>query len=590
MKRIIYLISIALLAVGVTSCELETDPKSSADQEAVFSIYGLAEKAVIGIYETFGQEQSYRGRYLLYYGMNSDIEWMNNMDPNKLSDRKHELVGYAATPTNSEMNSEKNAWAMMYQGIERANLCIEGLRKDGNVENDADMAYLLGEALTLRALLHHDLIKGWGDVPARFSPVKADNIYMARTDRDEIYKQLLADLKEAEEIVPWAGEVAQTQTTERVNKAFVKGLRARIALHAGGYSQRMDGTVRKSNDPELESTKMYELAKQECIEIIESGSQTLGTFLENFQRICKENTTVGAESIWEIPFADGRGRVMYNLGVEHKSKDQYTGQPKGGVNGPLPYLFYDYDMEDVRRDITCVPYQWSNEENSIQELRSAKSWCFGKLRYEWMDRYVTSTNDDGVNWQYMRLAEIYMMAAEAVNEIDGPSAAAQYLAPIVERALPADKASEYMAAATATKESFFDAIVEQNAFEFAGESLRKADLIRWNLLKVKLDEAKEKMTRLSNLEGEYADLPIYLYWENQGEDLIIYGLNHGDSDEEGEALGYASRTRWFGIDDKGVEKLPLGLIDAIYQNNPDENQYWPIWQYFIDNSNGMLTN
>lgn len=47
--------------------------------------------------------------------------------------------------------------------------------------------------------------------------------------------------------------------------------------------------------------------------------------------------------------------------------------------------------------------------------------------------------------------------------------------------------------ATTDHDAFFNAIVEQRAFEFAGESLRKADLIRWNLLKTKLDEAKDKM-------------------------------------------------------------------------------------------------
>ena len=34
-----------------------------------------------------------------------------------------------------------------------------------------------------------------------------------------------------------------------------------------------------------------------------------------------------------------------------------------------------------------------------------------------MNRRVTSTNDDGINWQYMRLADVYLMAAEAINEL-----------------------------------------------------------------------------------------------------------------------------------------------------------------------------
>jgi ABC-type molybdate transport system permease subunit len=88
-------------------------------------------------------------------------------------------------------------------------------------------------------------------------------------------------------------------------------------------------------------------------------------------------------------------------------------------------LFYDYDKDDIRRDITCVPYYWDggvkvNETQAsggYQVPNKLSQWYFGKLRYEWMSRVVTSTNDDGVNWQVMRLADVYLMAAEAIRAI-----------------------------------------------------------------------------------------------------------------------------------------------------------------------------
>jgi hypothetical protein len=247
-------------------------------------------------------------------------------------------------------------------------------------------------------------------------------------------------------------------------------------------------------------------------------------------------------------------------------------------------------VDDIRRDITCVPYEWSKElvaGKAKQQLRSLKSWCFGKLRYEWMNRIVTSTNDDGVNWQYMRMADVYLMAAEAMNELDGASAAAPYLKPVLDRALPAAKVTAYMSKATASKTAFFNAIVEQRALEFAGETLRKADLIRWNLLKEKLDEAKSKMTQLANRTGAYADLPVKLYYRTaaDGETLEVYGLNHGDTDDEGAALGYESSVDWI-----TPGKLEESLINVLYTQDPNQHQFWPIWQTFIDSSNGMLSN
>lgn len=592
MKKIVYISLLSLSLTGLmSSCDLDAPSQSALDSSVIFSTPSLAEAAVMGIHQSFGETNSYRGRFLPYYGINSDVEWINNMEPTKMPDAgKYDLCTYAATATNTQMNTTNNAYAKFYEGIERANQAIVGLRNYGNVETNATMAQLLGEALTLRAVLYLDLVKGWGDVPARFEPITTETMYQGRADRDVIYKQLLADLEEASNLVTWPNGSSVTQSVERVNKAFVKGLRARIALYAGGYSQRTDG-IRLSNDPELSRTSMYTIARDECLDVINHCPSLANlVFKDNFLRLCQDVVSAGAESLWEIPFSDGRGRVLYTFGVKHNAKDQYTQQAQGGVNGPLPYLFYDYDVEDIRRDITCVPYDWSKElvnGRSKQELRSVKSWCFGKLRYEWMNRIVTSTNDDGVNWQYMRLADVYLMAAEAINELEGPANAAQYLKPILDRALPAAKVSAYMASATASKDAFFNAIVDQRAFEFAGESLRKADLIRWNLLKVKLDEAKDKMMKLARREAPYNDLPEKLYYQTaeDGETLMIYGLNHGDTDEAGEALGYESNTTWL-----STEKLEDALINALYTQNPDENQVWPIWQTFIDSSNGMLSN
>ena len=163
-------------------------------------------------------------------------------------------------------------------------------------------------------------------------------------------------------------------------------------------------------------------------------------------------------------------------------------------------MYYDYDVDDIRRDITCVPYEWSKEltnGNSKQELRGIDKWCFG----------VTSTNDDGINWQYMRLADVYLMAAEAINALDGPAAAAPYMKAILDRVLPAEKVTALMTKYTASADAFFNGIVEQRGLEFAGEALRKADLVRWGIIDQKMAEAQQKLRDLANRQGAYADLP-----------------------------------------------------------------------------------
>ncbi|WP_027377886.1 RagB/SusD family nutrient uptake outer membrane protein [Kaistella palustris] len=599
MKNYLIISGLALASVFASCSDfaddfLTTESPSSLDEAKIFSTPGLAAGAVDGIKIPFGDTESYRGRFLPWYGMNTDTEWYNSSE--STSNDKADLATYDAKPNNSEMNKVTNVWATgMYAGIERANICIRGLRTYGNPTPGSELGYLLGESLTLRAVYYADLLKAWGDVPARFEPITPETVYLPKSSRDIIYKQIIADLGEAETLVPWPNGNAATSSVERVNKAFVKGLRAKLALAASGYQQYPDG-VRRSNDPELTVQKMYTLALQECRDVINSGTAKLEPSFEGlWKKYNQENTAAGGESLWEIPFGAGRGRMLFTFAVNHTNVDQYqaNGSNKGGQGGPLPTVFYDYDVKDLRRDVTCVPYKWGAPSSTVltngfptakQELGALNRWYFGKYRYEWMNRRVTSTNDDGVNKMYMRYGEVLLMAAETANELEGPSAAAVYLKMLRKRAFSAEdqavKVDAYINSLS-SKTAMFNAIVREQEFEFTGEMERKQALIRWNLLGTKMAEAKLAMTDLKNRTGAYADVPSVLYYKYAPDNvsLIIYGLNRGEFNDPG--AGYTSFA-WTTLSDS--------KISSLYRNNPDTKQFWPIWQVFLDSSNGLLVN
>ena len=169
MKNKIKISLFSLTLIGLASCDMDAPTLSTLDESTMFSTYALAEAEVMSVNVSFGETNSYRGRYLPYYGLNTDVEVGNSPDLSKAGDdNKNDLWNYDTKATNGQMNTDNNAYAMFYQGIERANLAINGIRKYGNIENNADMRHLLGEALTLRAILYNDLTKAWGDVPARF--------------------------------------------------------------------------------------------------------------------------------------------------------------------------------------------------------------------------------------------------------------------------------------------------------------------------------------------------------------------------------------------------------------------------------------
>ncbi|MCX2838222.1 RagB/SusD family nutrient uptake outer membrane protein [Salinimicrobium sp. MT39] len=593
MKNLFKIFSVLLLIFVVVSCEddfldedfLEAPANSTLDKSTIFSTLDLAKGAVDGILEPMGQTNSYRGRWIPYYGFNTDVEY-NYSSGSEGSDA--DLLYYDAKPSNSRMNTDNNAWAMMYQGIERANIAIENLRLFGNPEPGNAFGQLLGAALTYRAIYYADLMKTWGDVPARFEPISSETLYLPKTSRDTIYKKLIADLGEAATLVAWPNENATTSSVERINKAFVKGFRARLALVAAGYQQYPDG-VRRSNDPDLSVEKMYRLALEEARAVINSGRAHLEPSFEGFWRkYNSEDTNAGGESLWEIPFADGRGRVLFSFAVPHNTVDQFTEQPRGGNAGPTPTIYYDFDEGDTRRDVSAVPFEWGAAVDGIakQELTGINRWYFGKYRYEWMDRKVTSTNDDGVNFIYMRYAEVLLTAAEAANELEGPGAAAPYLKEIRRRAFPSEVHAEKVDAyvdGLGSKEAMFNAIVEEYKYEFTGEMDRKMDLIRWNLLGEKLDEERQELENLANRTGDYVNVPTTLYfkYKEDGITLDVYGLNRGETGNPGpEYTSYS----W---------NQPLDeIINSLYKPgvDPDNRQFWPIWQVFIDASNGQLVN
>lgn len=594
MKNKILISGLLFFALSLFSCDdfaedyLDVKSESSLDESVIFSTPDLAESAVNGIKIPFGETNSYRGRFLPWYGFNTDTEWYNSSE--STSSDKADLAVYDTKPGNSEMNSTNNAWAMMYSGIERANLCIRGLRTYGNPVPDSQLGYLLGEALTLRAVYYADLVKAWGDVPARFEPINSETIYIPKSSRDTIYKQLIKDLEEAATLVPWPNENAKTTSVERINKAFVKGFRARLALAASGFQQYPDG-IRRSNDPELSVEKMYTIALNECKDVIQSGKASLEPSFETFWRkYNQEVVTAGGESLWEIPFAAGRGRMLFTFAVNHANNNQHheNGNNRGGVSGPLPTVFYDFDELDTRRDVTCVPYRYGNAVNGFakQQLGALNRWYFGKYRYEWMTRTVTSNNDDGINKIYMRYAEVLLMAAETANELEGPGSAAVYLKELRMRAFKPEhhtqKVDNYVNG-LGSKTAMFNAIVDEHKFEFTGEMERKQALIRWNLLATNLNLAKAKMTQLKERTGAYENVPTTLHFKYaaDNESLIIYGLNKGEHNSPG--ADYTAFP-W--------DVLSDSKINSIYRAgvNPDNRQFWPIWQVFLDNSNGTLVN
>ena len=620
MKLINKIIGVGMLAtVALTSCSedgLKTPTQSSFDESVVFSNYTLAEYTVFGIYEVFGHTNCHRGRYLPWYGFNTDIELYNNTT----ADEKAQIARYSMTATNGQLNLDNGPYNELMGGIEKANLSIKGIRQYGNPQGDPQMAELLGEALTARALLYTELLKAYGEVPARFEPIGPETIYLNKSDKDIIYKQLLADLEEAFGYMKWPLQSKNTVNTDRPSLAFAKGLYARIALMASGYSLRPAdgavgtgdaGTVRLSNDPELQKDVLYPKALAALKDVIENSGLSLMDFTQLWKEFNNMDVTAGKEVIYVIPSSDTRGRWNYTFAIRTEGNPEWSsGQStnRGGTAGPIPTLYWKYGKEDVRRDMSCVNWKWTlgKDGKNVPVPAGPNDWYFGKFRLEWQNKVpYNGGNDDGIKPVYMRYADILLMAAEIANDPAcgerDETFAKNCLLEVRKRAY---KGNEALATAyvddLAGQDEIFKAIVDERALEFVGEMLRKSDLIRWKLLKTKMDEAKTELKAwMDNAGKDFGPAVWYRYAADGSIELCGYNEKvTTDTAPEGEgwncytdSKGEMSTYFKFISEDSGAySESAQKKLDSFYDVDPDTKQWWPIPAITLTYSQGTLFN
>ncbi|HVT83655.1 MAG TPA: RagB/SusD family nutrient uptake outer membrane protein [Chitinophagaceae bacterium] len=490
----------------VSSCKkyLDQQPITEVGPSFVFSDVAHVQQALASVYSRLVGDQGYGIRLSLYYPLDNDAM----QGPTGAADNdRRDIARYSATPGNAQLLKPFN---QLFQGIEYANICIANiptmdLYSKGSDQQKKQLQRMYGEALTLRAQFYLEAIRNWGDLPAQFQPAAVlalSNPLPGRTDRDSLYNQLLADLKTAEDLVPWRNEISSIgdPNDERITKGAVKGLRARIALYRGGYSLRQDGTMKRSADYKT----YYQIARDECNDIITSGQHALNP---SFKSLWKDQVCAHAVN-------DPDGELMFQAsaigqsGAEDTKLGYYDGprvnnKGNNSVN-PLPTYFYLFDSTDLRRDVTiCHYYTNTNGTRAAQVITNMND---GKYRRDWITNPAISPADAvqyfGLKWQILRYSDVLLMFAEAENEVNGgPTTAAYNAINMVRRrgyGKPINTPDPTVDIPSGLSQSdFFKYIVRERALEFGGEGIRKYDLIRWNLLASAITETRTNLINMS---------------------------------------------------------------------------------------------
>lgn len=660
MKKIFSIIAVTAGALMAASCSdfLDQSSESEHTDGDVWESTYYTSLRVNKLYGALGQDRTYSQDLAIVWNMNSDCELVDGLGNNAtVTSSERGAMNFNMDPGWTKIN---DLWTAMYGIIEDANVNIKNIKESslyasGDKTSKALMQRYLGESLTLRAMVYFDLVRIFGDIPFKTEPSKSDrsNVYLSKTDRDEIMDKLMADLEEAINYLPWADD-ASNFTTEHVTKGYAHGLLGQIALTKAGWAIResaktgyetasnaddktiSDETYPTQRPDETTRNALYQKAIEHFAVLINSGKHGLNpSFGQEWyliNQLILDQTY--RENIFEMPMGENyTGELGYTVGVRLNGRTSEYGYSNstGKMKLTAP-LLYSYKPGDTRRDITISPMEIKDDDGRTIESMLGNApfglyvgkWDPRKMSASWLSNNLVAEakHMTGINPVKMRFANVLLWFAEAMNELYGPTtpnaicglSAYEALAKVHNRAFTVNNgtdekpvlteypqdAKDFLSKARSSKEDMFEAIIQENAWEFAGEGFRKYDLIRWNLLYAKIKEFKQ--TYLNQLtDGTYQE-KVYFNYKNEAKTKLDMssvtwnGIPDGkvENDYAGSVNSFGSSKTDTGKDtqvDTNLPSISSGLTGEYGVELKVKNRYlMPIGSTTISASNGKLHN
>ncbi len=397
-------------------------------------------------------------------------------------------------------------WNNMYATIANANNLMDVL---DNLElSPAFERRMYGEAYFIRAFCYYYLVRLYGGVPLRTTPTRVNSdFYLPRTTIDETYAQIFSDFKAASERLPLRSAISALELG-RASKGAAQAMLAQAYLTYGNQLS-LRGS---SNDRE-----QYEQAVWYADSVIASGQYIL---LPNYGDLFEINKEIEAyqEVIFGIRFtSDPTNRAQPAAGSEYALRfgagNTHGVRAEGGPGDNtfrVQHWFADYYRQgDYSNGIdTYTPnIDYRNEKAFFQRGRNAAGRGFavypnvpgttvpwasddGTINDPIIGKYQDpggkDTRNHGNDFFVIRMAEVYLIKAEALNELQGPVQAALDAFNVVRtrartvnsvpeaREIPAN-----LTPATAVDQNTFRMkIFDERGLELVAEGQRWFDLVR----------------------------------------------------------------------------------------------------------------
>ena len=489
--RHIFLYSaLAVAGLTVTSCSMDTESKTSQNDETAYRNAEALDMALVGCYDgwqrTISSEEI--GMYML-------AEFA--------SDQAHGGLGFSDAKNNNVLdqfdisvapsynNLFNTDWINYYAAIFRCNKVIQAEETADWGGDLTARGRIIGQARALRAILYFDLARMFGDVPLVTVPTEEN---LPRTAASEVYKQIFEDLKYAAANIPANAFPLDNRKENdgRITKYAAEALLARAYLYyTGYYGQENEGCTKQEAIDALE-------------DIINNGGYELeANYADLFMPACTKDASNGSNYAWDTTF---KGKYYNNgdwqsdiskeviLNLKFSATADYNGNADGNVFqvylGPrnkcatsvniasgwgacsVTQKFVDTYKDDPRFCTcvwSCADAGFAADVNDTYEYtgyytRKYAPMCFSdgtrqEVGFELGEQHMNITYYQ--DWTVMRYADVLLMHSELTGTNTG-------LNMVHQRSCPGESLSYSI-----------ENIRKERAIEFAFEGIHFWDLMRY---------------------------------------------------------------------------------------------------------------
>lgn len=578
MKKYILMIAAVFTAIGFSACDqdrLDEPQKGTYSESSYYKTDEDCESALAAVYASLAHQKASKGGFFIIDVCISSLlsDEAYKTSSGYKTDDYHSFMLSTYDATHSFVNNE---FELLFKIVYRANLVIDNF-KDGT---SAIQKQAVAEAKVMRAWAYIKLISFWGTPPlVDHVPKTSADMQLPNSTQEELWNFVISSLDEAiNSGTLESKDGPQDKSKVRVTKEFAQALKGKAQVFSGDYSGA------KVTLKEVMNSGKYALVPQSQMELLGMGEKAN----HNSESLFETNVHANESNYTAVCAGDRwMGYVPCRMDKHALISGSYFTQFKGatwgyyapsekfvkamlaneGFSPRFKAWFWTYEQN---QEMGLDAFEHQKSESDQQQLdamgfekrtdfmsNAGKWWC-AECAGIWNRKLFIPAEDmingqysyDKADRKYMRLAEVYLLFAEACAQLGETSG----------EGLDALNAIASRAGAPTYSSLTMTNVKKEKWFEMWMEGCRYVDLVRWG----------DASTELAN---HWSTVPVF------------YGYKKGKTAEDIEADG----KNLYDVYD--IRQLDLeGLTKTKYGFRPGQDEHLPFPASELANNPNLVQN